>query len=447
MLALDMPEKQTDPHGPKKPCVLAVLPGIIPSTSILVIKPLLQLFYSGEVDAKITLESRVTQGQMKWADVVMLCRNTEPRYGHILNFLRRNAIPYIYDIDDNFFELPQDTEIGSYHRRPDRIALLREYLRSAELVRVYSQPMLERARTISPNVVSELGPVDLAQIRAGRKRKKNRKCIVYCTSSYPNSLAPFLLKAVESVLKRFADKAEFHFWGMHSTSIPANSNVYHHGFVMNYDRFLRKFSDAQYDIGLAPMYDDPFHRSKTNNKFREYGACGIAGIYSDVEIYSRCVQDGETGLLVPNDPDSWFRAMKRLIEEEELCSRIKTRSRTYVAENYSQARFEKRLLECIQTIAENRKAPALKAVFFGLSPKCDAGSRKSGIVRAFEKLRSQAQTMRGKPLSLCFQPVRRAAFVQCALIRFRIATSSFVSRLLLWEGFGKKIGANKKSNR
>ena len=95
-------------------------------------------------------------------------------------------------------------------------------------------------------------------------------------------------------------------------------NVRHHGLIYGYDRYLRRFSRAGYDIGLAPLPDDVFHRSKSNNKFREYGASRVAGIYSHNDAYSNCVEHEVSGLLVSNDAGHWYDALERLIEDEAL---------------------------------------------------------------------------------------------------------------------------------
>ncbi len=76
--------------------------------------------------------------------MIVFCRNTEPAYGHLLNEAVCTSKPIIYDLDDNFWDIPTDTdpELARYHRLPPRLQQLERYLSLATLVRVYS-PVLE----------------------------------------------------------------------------------------------------------------------------------------------------------------------------------------------------------------------------------------------------------------------------------------------------------------
>jgi hypothetical protein len=192
-------------------------------------------------------------------------------------------------------------------------------------------------------------------IRLPKNENKNRRIkIVFATSRLDDELSSIFMPALNRVIKDYGDRVEVHFWGSIPKSKRSNPGFYCHSMILNYDRFLSQFSRAAYDIGLAPLKDDIFHRSKTNNKFREYAACQIAGIYSNVEVYSSCVLDGETGLLVINNTESWYLAIVRLLEDISLREKIKFNARNFVQENYSQENFEKIWLDQFMRVLEKK---------------------------------------------------------------------------------------------
>jgi hypothetical protein len=90
----------------------------------------------------------------------------------------------------------------------------------------------------------------------------------------------------------------------------------------SYADFIRFQARRNWAIGLAPLRDTSANRAKTNNKYREYGACGIAGIYSDLPPYRGSVEPMITGLMVEPSGDAWLSAITRLAVEPDLRNRI-----------------------------------------------------------------------------------------------------------------------------
>lgn len=340
-------------HSKKNPKVLAVLPGFIPSTQIDVISPLISLHISNEIDFRIQLENTVGKKDIDWADLLVLCRNTEPGQGWS-EYVSSEGKPYIYDIDDNFFDIVGDSPEARYHRSPERIAMLTQYLHSASLVRVYSEPLHARALTINPKVVRVVSPQDFHNIRP-RPASGDTIKIVYATSRAHDELFSIFLLALQKVLDKYKGKVNAYFLGFTPPSLKNHPFVRSVSMIWDYPAYLRNFSSAGYDIGLAPLLDDVFHRSKTNNKFREYGACQIAGIYSNVDVYSSCVIQHETGILVANQTEDWYDALVLLIENPELRQKIQSAAYEFVQKNYSQDEFVKNWLSQIKDVLEVRK--------------------------------------------------------------------------------------------
>lgn len=323
-----------------KPKILVILPGLIPSTLINVATPVIDMHKAGRIIAHITLETTVREKDVTWSDLVILCRNTDPeRALWFLSILEKNK-PYIYDIDDNFFELSADTILGEYYRAPERIGLLKEFIQHASLVRVYSEPMKERALGLNPNTIKVTGPVDwrlLSPVREANEQKTVK--IVYATSRVNDNLAEIFKPALKRILENYKDRVQVYFLGYNPDEFKTYPNVFFKPLNLNYEQYLRYFSSAGFDIGLAPLLDDIFHRSKSNLKVREYGACRIAGIYSNVDVYSSSVDHGENGLLVDNTPQAWYNAMSELIEHRELRLKIKEQAYLFAQNNFSQEAF------------------------------------------------------------------------------------------------------------
>ena len=77
--------------------------------------------------------------------MVVFCRNVRPDRAELLRAAVTSGVPVLYDLDDNFFELPPDSAAGRIFAQPEHLAMLTEYLSTASLVRVYSRPLLARA--------------------------------------------------------------------------------------------------------------------------------------------------------------------------------------------------------------------------------------------------------------------------------------------------------------
>jgi hypothetical protein len=356
------------------PRVVAILPRLSPSTWINVVKPLVALHDAGRVRAWVTLEGLARPRDVQAADAVVFCRNVRPDRAELLRAALAAGVPVLYDLDDNFFEISPDSSASRHFAQPEQLAMLTEYLSCANLVRVYSRPLLARAESLNSNVEMVASGVDLRQVRQPAPRSGGPVKVVYATSRLDDSLGRIFIPALRRLMDEEGPRVEVHFWGPPS---PAElPGVRHHAVVHDYDRFLRRFSAAGFEIGLAPLADDVFHRSKTNTKFREYGACGIAGVYSDVDVYSDCVRHGETGLLVANNTEAWYRALRQLVDEAPLRKTIQRQAQAEVRAHFSQEKFEAVFLRQIEQLVGSAR-PRQKIMM----PFIRTGLRQPGIVR------------------------------------------------------------------
>ena len=347
---LSVERRTKDGHatGPRRPRVLAVLPAFIPSTVLTVVKPLTGLHAAGLIDADITLEPWLSGPQLQRADVVVFSRNTRP---HALAAALAARKPFIYDIDDDLFDIPPG--YGNALAAGEREQLER-YLASADLVRAYSEPLAARVRRLNPRAQRVDCAVDWGLLpESPPPRDPSKVRVVYATSRWrEDALASLFTEDVGRLLDAYAGRVEVFFWGYHPPELRGRPGVRLVEFTPNYDSFFRAFARAGFDVGLAPLLDDDFHRSKCNNKFREFAACRIAGVYSDVEVYSACVEDGRTGLLVSGGRGSWFDAVSRLVEDAGLRRAIQEEAFRFARRRYRPEQTQALWLEHIREALE-----------------------------------------------------------------------------------------------
>ena len=88
---------------------------------------------------------------------------------------------------------------------------------------------------------------------------------------------------------------------------------YKHIPSVSYDEYRNKLSELNFDIGIAPLTDTRFNRSKSCLKFYEYAAVGTVTLASNVIPYS-VEMDKED--LVKNRHDKWVSKLRKLIVDE-----------------------------------------------------------------------------------------------------------------------------------
>ena len=73
---------------------------------------------------------------------------------------------------------------------------------------------------------------------------------------------------------------------------------------------------VRWDVGLAPLVDSAFNRSKSDLKWLEYTGLGLPGVFSDVDPYGS-VEDRRTGRLAADDPEAWANAILTLRDADD----------------------------------------------------------------------------------------------------------------------------------
>lgn len=107
---------------------------------------------------------------------------------------------------------------------------------------------------------------------------------------------------------------------------------------------------ADVDIGLSPLTNTLWSRSKCAMKALEYMSMGIPVVASPVGEHSYLIQDGMNGLLASSE-NEWVTKISRLIDSPEESERIGQMARRTVLKSYSLAAVADDFANMIQSRA------------------------------------------------------------------------------------------------
>ena len=256
------------------------------------------------------------------------------QYEHTLSFFNEMRQKYgkltLIDMDDNHVDVPTWNEAfhsygpNSYHRR---MAL--ESLRLADGVIVSTPHLKELYSHLNENIEINQNSLDFKGDSSfigwdkarPRKHKGLRIGWIGGRSHFDDlaMLAPMLrellvahpeitLCLVNSALKRSYDmlRLPYPFEGLNNVQLADRSVP-----INRYAKFAAHFG---FDIGIAPLVDCNFNRSKSNLRWLEYSAMGIPSVCSDISHFSQTIRNNKDGILIKNnDLKSWRGALEFLI--------------------------------------------------------------------------------------------------------------------------------------
>jgi glycosyltransferase involved in cell wall biosynthesis len=287
--------------------------------------PLVRRRVAGEVVAKT---SALTRGR---SDLVLVQRTAVPgeHVEVLLSALRRRGTPLVVDLDDNLFLKPRDDL--QYGPHLDSLARL---LEAASLVMVSTERLgaALSGRTSRIAVVPNALDERLWRPPPPRERPAGAPRLLFVGSkTHGHDLAllrpPLERLAREGVSARLVvvgGEPETGEQRWYTRLAPPPGVEQYPGFVP----WLKKHA-PQFDIGLAPLADDEFNAVKSDLKFLDYSALGLAGVYSDVPAFESCAHE-RTGLKTPNTVDGWLESLVRLCADEGLRTSLAEAAQAYV---------------------------------------------------------------------------------------------------------------------
>jgi glycosyltransferase involved in cell wall biosynthesis len=102
-----------------------------------------------------------------------------------------------------------------------------------------------------------------------------------------------------------------------------------------------------FDIGVAPLPNDPWTRGKCGLKLLKYMAVGKPTVSSAVGVHNEIIKNGENGYLATND-EEFYKSLEKLINNPDQRDEMGKKARDTVVNRYSLEICSKKLLDVLK---------------------------------------------------------------------------------------------------
>jgi len=284
-----------------------------------------------------------------------------------MNQLQRN---FLYFLDDNFFELDQGPLSGYYKKKAIRNSLRMSMMLATSVI-TQSQRLSTYLAALGIRVVEIPAHFDFTlisksptQIRSTETRNGEVRVGFAASPGRQEDLQPY----VEILKKTLGNHPNLvlEFIGAIPDGLMTGAKVRFFPLEADYRKFLRLIESRNWDVGLAPLRPWKFNEYKTNNKYREYGALGIPGLYARMPPYSSYVRDGLTGLL-ESSAHEFGDLLELLVTDEGLRRSIGANAEAHIREEYSEDKVIPLWFRAFMDCAESNSAKVPR-VYSSLRP-------------------------------------------------------------------------------
>ena len=309
-------EEEHGLQGERLRHVLLIYREMIPSIRLCGHCQMEYLAQQGKVDYRAVQVMKLKGGDLNWADVVLLGRLDSWYEFRLTKRLHESGRYLIYLIDDDLLNIPLEISSAVHYGRKEIQGYIRSMMEMSDAILSPSALLLEKYAVNGRQAIRieepAIDPVPYRPHDPGKPVKIGFAGSIDRTGDIEHILKEALLQ----IKREYGERVEFAFFGgipSFAKELDARCIPY----CDDYDEYREKLNSLEWDIGLAPMPDTPFHACKHYNKFVEYAAAGVVGVFSDVMPYSRLREKGFEAQLVVNHAKAWTDALSSLIESAE----------------------------------------------------------------------------------------------------------------------------------
>ncbi len=309
----------------------------IPSAVLGIIKPLEVMQKQQLIDFWYANSMSMTKEAIDMADMVICIRGAEPIDLEWVLRAKEKGKQVIYYLDDDLLNINSYIYMHnrSYFEREDIKKNIKQIMSHCDYLWTSNQRILDKYKSYFRDGYVMKTPALLLNAHSIVEQKPSEHIAIGFAGGIDHRqfYERMLYQPIRQMLVRFSDKISFEIFGF-QPYLFHHFPITHYPYIKDYDSYMMKMKSLSWDIALAPLPDTSFHACKHFNKYLEYGALKIPGIYSNVSPYKDIIVDGVNGLLVENTVKDWVSGVKRLIENEVDRREIAQKAYDHIKQDY-----------------------------------------------------------------------------------------------------------------
>ena len=315
----------------------------------------------GRINYRFCISHFTNAKDIEWADVVVFLRSDSDIDAYVSKICKRNGIHTAYVLDDDILNVPPYLSSAPYYLLPSTQNNIKTIMSNCDVFLTSSPVLLEKYGKSFKYAFT----IDEPSLNRISEKPINDKVKIGFAGSIDRAqdINDILEGTIRKLVEKYQDSIDIEFMGA-KPAFCDELGLTHLLYQDGYDAYTAFMAKCNWDIGLAPMPKSDFHRCKYFNKYVEYASFGIVGVYSNLEPYIYGIKDGYNGLLVSNDTDSWFKALCRLIEDNDYRKKLSLNCLKEANDKYNLASLSEDYLNKLLTGYSPKKIIEVKSLNF-----------------------------------------------------------------------------------
>lgn len=289
---------------------------------------------------------------------------------YFLEMQHKHQKPFVMEMDDNYVDVPTWNEAHGGFRNGSsfrRIAI--DSMRNASALAVTTPHLAETYAGVNDNIYLIENSLDFKGDRkfvgwdkvSVRKHTGTRIGWIGGRAHFDDlmMIAPMLrellienkdltLVLVNSAIKKSCQALgkPYPFEGL--------KNVHYADRSVAINRYAKFAASFGFDIGIAPLVDCNFNRSKSNLRWLEYSALGIPTVASAVSHFNQSITNAVDGFLIKdNNLGHWKMTLQHLIENPSIREEVGRNAYKRVKRDFNVKRNAPKYLRLLKKLANS----------------------------------------------------------------------------------------------